>query len=280
MQVEQSFAHDPRAIAKSIYDEAKLWWSFAMLSKISTALLGVVFVLASTKTTAAPWVLAAVAILSEAAQWRSDILKGRAEQLKRKIEFYDGLGWPLSSADISDCLARVSTKRRMSIEQSVRENYFASGKDKGTERALENLQESSWWSKHLALTMGTAVGVGVGALIVASILSLAVAIAGAKEVADVQAVSRVVCAVLSLIVSLGAVKLISGYFGFARKSEQVEEATKVLMAKAGGASETDAVKLAHDYQIARAASPMIPDFLWKLRRDVLNALWDQYRRGA
>lgn len=280
MTAEQSFAHDPRAIVKSIYDEAKLFWSLAMLAKLGAAIMGVAFVLVGTKSTSAPWALAAVAVLSEAAQWRSDVLKGRAEQLKRKIEFYDGLGWPMSAADLSDYLAKVSSRRRKSIEQSVRENYFASGKDKGIERALENLQESAWWSKHLASTMGAAVGVGVGVLIAASVLSLAVAIASAKEVAGLQALSRVVCAVLSLIVSLGAVKLLSGYLGFARRSEQVEEATKVLMGKTGGASETDAVKLTHDYQIARAASPMIPDLLWKLRRDALNALWDQYRRGA
>ncbi len=276
---DPNFAHDPRSIAKSIYDEAKTCWVAAISAKGAAAALGILFALQGWTSTAAPWCLASLALLAELAQWRSDILKGRAEQLKRKIEFYDGLGWPLSSADMSDYLARISTKRRKAIEQSVRENYFASTKDKGVARSLENLQESSWWSKHLSATMGTLLAVAIGALVAGALVALAAAIAAAQQVADLQATSKVVCAVLSLAISLGSVKLLSGYFGFARKSEQVEESTKTLMAKAGSVTETDAVKLTHDYQIARAGAPLIPDLLWSIKRDSLNALWDTYRRG-
>ena len=280
MAANSDFPHDPRVLAKTIYDGAKLFWSVALALKVLSASLGVYFVLSGTTQVSAPWSIVVLAVLSELSQWRSDILKGRAEQLKRKIEFHDGLGWPLSPADISDYLARLSKARRQAIEVAIRENYFASTKDKSPGRAVENLQESSWWSKHLAGTMLILCSIIVAILVSASLLVLGLAVSATHEIASLENTSRVVSAVLALVVSFGAIRLLNGYFAFARKSEQIEEAAKTLTSGEGTPVESDVIKLIHDYQIARAAAPLIPDALWKAKRDGLNLLWDQYRRGS
>jgi flagellar biosynthesis protein FliQ len=218
-----------------------------------------------------------MAAFAECAQWRSDILKGRAEQLKRKIELFDGLGWTISPADLSDALAKISSRRRNLILKAVKENYFASQTSVGPKRAVENLQESAWWSKDLAGTTLILCAIVTVVLVVGSLISLGVAVSAVKDTATLENTSRVIAAIVSLIVSLGLIRLMSGYFAFGRRSEQVEKATVHLLG--GTVSEVEAIKLLHDYQIARSAAPLIPDWIWKLRRKTLNELWDQYRRG-
>jgi hypothetical protein len=38
-----------------------------------------------------------------------------------------------------------------------------------------------------------------------------------------------------------------------------------------------AIKIAHEYQLARMIAPLIPSWIWKRKRDDLNELWATYR---
>jgi hypothetical protein len=269
--------HSPRLLSKSFYDRAKRLWGLAIVLKVSAVGLGVIFVTYNVATELAPWSLAVLAIVAESIQWRSDVLRGRAEQLKRKIELSDGLGWPLPMSDFSDLLAKVSKRTLSNLEASSEQEYFASAKEAGPVRALENLQESAWWSKHLSHAMLVGCAIVAAVLIGGSIAILVLTIDAAQNVASLENTSKLVSAVISLAVSLGLTQLIAGYYVFSQSSTDSERAATAATASKELPTEVDALKLMYDYQLARAFAPMIPDWLWNLRRTELNALWKSYR---
>lgn len=275
----QSFPHDPRVIAKVLFDRSKFWWGSSLLLRVIAAGLGIAFVLLNFSSVTAPWILSGLALFGECSVWRSDLLKCRAEQLKRNLEFYDGLGWPLSTSDISDTLARMSAGQRAGILKAVKENYYASQLEAGPKRAAENLRESSWWSKDLSGKMLLFCALTTGVLLLASIGVLGLAIAATKDSMTLENVSRMISAIISLIVSLGLIRLTASYYSFNKLSEQIEQATNLLLGGSAAISEIEIVKLMHAYQIARSSAPLIPDWIWKVRRPTLNELWGQYRQG-
>src|SRR5688500_6590462 len=251
MDAQTEFEHDPRIVCKTIFDGAKRYWGSGLALKIGATALGVWSVLAGASSPLAPAWVTGLAIVAELCLWRSDLLKGRGESLKRKIEYQDSFGWALSAIEISDHLARLPASTRRAIARSVRENYFASKEAVGTRRALENLQESSWWSKDLAGYMGGLCSALHAVLMLASFASLYVSVATVRDFAALQTVSRVVTGVLSMIGSLGLVKLIVGYYGFSRGAERIERAT-VGPLQAKRSDQVEAIKLLHEYQVARA----------------------------
>lgn len=271
----QELLFNMRLVSKSLYDGAKFWWGSGLLLKVIAAGLGVTFVFVNQSSALTSASVVCAAIFSELCQWRSDVLKGRAEALKRKIESADGFGWNLSGKDISDSLAKISARTRAKIEEAVKENYFASQEQPGVRRALENLQESSWWSKDLSGTMAIICAIITAVLFTAALGALVVSVGNATDVAVLQTVNRVVISIIALVTSVGLLKLIVGYFSFSRKAEQIEQATSILLL--GDPSDIEAVKVLHEYQVARASAPLVPDFIWKLRQDTLNDLWKRYR---
>lgn len=275
---QPDFEHDPRNTVKSIFDEAKLCWGTSLIMKVGAAGLGVFYIACHVTAALAPFTVAVIAAASELFQWRSDILRGHAEGLKRKIEYHDAFGWPISNMDLSDQLAQMTNKKREAIAKSVRENYFACREAQGPKRAVENLQESAWWSKHLSANMLTLCGIIMVCLFFGSFAVLVISASTIKNYTTLESVSRVVTAVLAFIVSLGLTRMIVGYYNFNKKSENAERGAALLL-KNDKVDDTDALKLLHEYQIARASAPPIPDRLWKIRRDTLNELWDKYRNG-
>jgi hypothetical protein len=64
----------------------------------------------------------------------------------------DSLGWPIAAHGLSDYAVSLNNPP---IPPSEKETTFASTKSPGLERAVENLVESFWWSKHLAMSAAT-----------------------------------------------------------------------------------------------------------------------------
>ena len=272
------FEHDPRNTVKSIFDEAKLCWGTSLTLKTGAAGLGILYIVCHITFALAPFIVAIIAATSELSQWRSDILRGRAEGLKRKIEYNDAFGWPISNMELSDQLAQMTKRRRDAIAISVRENYFASREAQGSKRAIENLQESAWWSKHLTANMVTFCGIIMGVFFFGSFAALIISTATIKDYTALESVSRVVTGVLAFVVSLGLTRMIVGYYNFNKKSENAERNAASLL-KGSSENDIDALRLIHEYQIARASAPLIPDLLWNMRKEALNELWGKYRNG-
>lgn len=276
--VSSSFQHDPRQLTKKFYDSAKSWWGFSLSLKVGAAAFGIYSVLLGNGSSLVPWTIAGIAFLSELSQWRSDALKSRAEGLQRKIDFHNSLGWPISRSDMSDHLVKVSGKTREAITKAVEEKYFASEELPSPKRALENLLESSWYSKDLTGWMVTICCVLMGIFVISSFAALITSISTIRDYNALQSVSRTVAAALSLLVSLGLLRLTIGYSNFCKKSEQTEHKAGSQL-KAGTLDQIEAVKLWHEYQLSRASAPLIPDWIWKKRSPILDPLWKEYRKG-
>lgn len=276
--ISPSFEHDPRILAKYIFYGAKFYWGMGLLAKIIGAGFGIYFIAEKVTSSLAPGSIVILAIGSEFCQWRSDILKGRAEGITRKVEYQDAFGWNFPTKDLSDQLTKIPAKKRAEIAQAVKDNYFASKEPQSPKRAMENLQESAWWSKELAGTMLALCSIIMVIFLLGTLAMFSVSINTIRDYGALQSVNRVITSILSLLVSLGLIKTVVGYYNFSRKAEQTEQATIVLL-KSNPVDEKDAIRLLHDYQLGRASAPLIPDWLWKLRAPTLNDLWKKYRQS-
>ena len=266
---------DAGNINKVLYDSTKRYWTGSMAIKIAAVFAGILTTtLVVPPPESLPFIVAAAAFLAEMFQLRSDNLKGRAEAFRRKIEYRDGFGWGIEGAEIADVLAGMTARKRAMIAKKASEAYYASSKSPGPARVLENLRESAWWSKHLSSSMRTGCAVVLTVTVAGSIAALYIAAISLPALSDRQNVVRIATATLSLIVSVGLWRFLVGYSGFNLKAERYEKAAADTLK--GASEEIAALKLLHDYQIARASAPIIPDWLWKLRRDGLNELWNAH----
>ncbi len=150
-----SSRYDPRTLCQAYFELAKRWIIAAILSKILIFLFGILTIFLPIIPGYAPFVITVFSIASDLFAWRSDMIKGTADTLLRKLDQWDSFGWAISRAEMSDLLMRSPTNLyKLAPTEIVGEEYFASKEGIGAKRAMENIQESAWWSKHLSERMG------------------------------------------------------------------------------------------------------------------------------
>lgn len=269
--------HDPRKLLDALLKRTKKWWGAALLCKVGVMLLGALNVFIFPNVRYGSLVVTFIYVASELCQWRSDSFKGLAQSLQRKVDFRNSFGWEISGAEMSDLLMDTPANIWRPIPPpGAKDDYFASQEAPGATRAIENLQESAWWSKYIAKRMGH---ICLGATITLVAFSLATLLMSIDAVEDrdvLSSIGRVVTSVLMLVFSLGLVRLTIGYYTFSRKAAQSEQRTASLFSS--GCDEVEAIKAWHEYQTARSAAPLLPSWVWKLMNKDLNLLWTEYRR--
>lgn len=275
--------YNPWSLCQSLDDNAKFWWGVAISSKVVGFFVGVLAVVLNWPSKPMPFVLAALALLSEAFSYRSDSVRGQAQALRRKLDLKDGLGWELSNAELSDlivrCPASVKEKTRIGSSGGA---YFASEELPGPRRAMENVSESAWWSKHLSEKMFMLCLMALVVSTVGVVFALVVAIQAASGPAPLDMLSnvaRVATAILMFLISLGVFKLATGYFGLSKKAARVEESAERLLKSGATIELADALSLVGEYHVARACAPIIPTWVWKLNQHELNGVWRELRRS-
>ncbi|MGB9180216.1 MAG: hypothetical protein WCB68_13370 [Pyrinomonadaceae bacterium] len=269
--------HDPRKLVGCLFNRAKKWWIASLLCKVGSIAVGAINVLIFPDVKSGAVAVFLIYVFSEIATWRSDSFKGTAESVLRKLDFKDAFGWDISLADMADLVMNCPASiRRIIPPPEDSDNYFASAENVGATRAIENLQESSWWSKHVAKRMGHLCLAATIALVLFSIVVLLISIDTVRDFDRLSSIGRVVTSALMLIFSLGLLRLTMGYYGFAKKAEQADQLTLKLFS--AGCDQLEAVKAWHEYQVARAASPPLPSWLWKWMNKDMNEAWEQYRR--
>ena len=269
------FKHDLRKLVDCLLDRAKKWWIVSSVSRIVSIIAGAMSVLLFPGFKPAAVIIFLVYIVSDVAAWRSDQFKGFAQSVLRKLDFRNSFGWPISGEEMSDLIVDCPTRLRRRIPPPSDDGYFASNEAVGTARALDNLQEASWWSKHLARRMGhITLGITIG-LILASFIVHLISINSVRDFDTLTSIGRVVTSALMLVLSLGLIRLTVGYYNFAKKAEQAErDAIRLLKSNP---DELDAVKAWQEYHVSRAAAPLIPSVLWRRMNKDLNEAWSVYR---
>jgi len=278
MAVSQSTT-DPWVLCKCLDRSSKWWWGFSLISKGAAFLIGFLVFFQQIPAEPIPFVVAALTVVSELAGYRMERVRGVAQGLRRKLESFNSFGWEISNREMSDLVARCSSSVKKRVKREVTEEpYFASKEEPGPKRAVENVMESAWWSKHLSESMFWTCAVIIGCAIAGSIVALVVSVLAVTDHNTLSSVARIVTSVLLLGLSCGLVRLAVGYFSFGQKAGQIELQAEALLGKK--VVLVDAVKLLHEYQLARSSAPIIPEWIWKWRRDELNALWTAYRQKA
>lgn len=270
--------HNPRALCQVYFTLAKRWARFSFICKLAGFLVGVLTVLLPLVPAYVPVLVFMLAMIADWLAWRSDTNKGTAEALLRKLDGRDSFGWPISRAELSDLLMRSPSKvDKLVVAKALSEEYFASEEPPGTLRALENLQESAWWSKHLSERMRSYYLAGTCLLVGIAVLVLLVSIQTIDDKQTLSSLGRIVTSVLTLVFSLNLFRSVLGYHNFSVKAGQIEKSTENLLASQG-VQESEVIKLMSEYQLARASAPLLPTWLWNRMEDELNATWKQYRR--
>jgi hypothetical protein len=270
---------DPRAICNAYFGLAKKWLTIALVCRFLIFLTGTVSVLVpGLAGYAPPLIVTLLAISAELVSWRSDSYKSDAEVLLRKLDARDSLGWQISGAEMSDLGIR-SPKKLHKLVAAANDDYFASREGIGARRTLENIQESAWWSKHLAERIKQYYLVLTVGLIVGLIVVLIVSIDTVRNYTLLGGIGRVVTAALMLVFSLGLFRSVMGYSGFAAKAARIEERIEHLLSNSQ-VGEVDAIKIMQEYHLSRASAPLIPSWVWKQMQGDLNEMWKQYRQSV
>jgi hypothetical protein len=259
------------------FDLAKWWWGVTISSGLLVVAIGV---LSSITHTWASWLSILVALLSIGAvlaQWRSDVLRDSAEALLRKIEMRDGLGWPITHREIADLLLTVPDSVKSKASSQGGTAYFSTDSPYTPRRMLENLEESTWITKHQAKRMTAYTG-GFSAIIVAiAVVVLLVALQAPANQAVATVVGAVVTAMLVFIFSAGLIQATFSYNAYAREAERIHEYASRLLQQEQVPSEAEVVKLLGGYQIVRVKAPLLPSWLWRQMEKELNTLWKQQK---
>lgn len=269
--------HDPRALDQMLFETAKKWWYSSFALRTLAAVVGIVSVLFSLQPKVAPFVAAAFAVAAELALWRAESIRRPAEALLRKLDAIDSFGWPISKAEMSDMLARISSALRSKlVRDESDQGYFASQAPWGARRAVENTQESAWWSKHLSARTMIVCLILTCLLLIASLVTLVISIETIHNFDVLSNIGRAVTSVVVLVMTLGLIRLTVGYHDFSERSREVEDYAERLL-RSKEVDEAQAIKIMHEYQLARAGSPMLPTFVWRMMQPSLDQLWRDYR---
>lgn len=277
--VNKRLKSDPRALCQAYFELAKKWSIAALWCKFLVFFVGILAVLLPLIPRYTPFLIIFLEILSELFLWRSDVNKGTAEALLRKLDARNSFGWAISNAEMSDLLIRSpSNVDRLVFAEALAQEYFASQEGVGAKRALENIQESAWWSKHLSERMGQYYLIGTCTLISLSIIVLLFCVQTLGNINNLTSIGRIVTSTLMLVFSLSLFRSVVGYFDFSNKAERIEKSVENLLASQH-LDDSEAIKIMNEYHLARAAAPLIPSWLWKSMRPSLNEMWQKYRQN-
>jgi hypothetical protein len=277
-----------RAVSRALVDKAKRWWGFSLFLKVLLVVAGAAATFELLCAGVATALVIGLTIVSYLFQLRSAVWNRRADGLKRKLDFADSYGWNLPKAEWSDILLTLKQSHRDKLTTAPREAYFASTKTPGAQRALENLQESAWFSKYLARIAGHISLAVILLLIGLSITTLVVSLYNLKDSEQLINISRVVIPVLMLVISCDVITLMLKYYSFSSQAGLIEKAVDELLKirrndivpslKTEQNDIVPSLKLWQDYHVSRATGPMIPTWLWSLKRNDLNSVWEKHRK--
>lgn len=276
-------AQEVHAYSKALIADSRNYWHWSLGLKGLVAGLGVTLVLGGYSEARGPWLLAVIAIGGEFLQLRSDLLKGRGERLKRLSGYADTFGWTISDVEVKEAGKSLTNRQRAIAEVRMHEEpSFVSTEPPGPRRAAQSLRRKAYWSKDLANVDLIVSSVVVALVILATLGALVVSLDQASGVVEaakaghlpvghthhLEGVSKVLCAAIALLVSLGSLKLLYGYGAFARASDRALTAATAFDVPSPDQALVLLATL--DYEIARLVSPLGSDTIYHLRKPVLQ----------
>jgi hypothetical protein len=272
-----------RKIIAKTFRKAKGWYLGYVISQFSVLMFAVISIF----TEVTPKLNAAIVFLgvftTELLRWRSDYWKAQGESSKRKWEMADGFGISVDGKDMADWLAGKPRGFLSDVrDDEIRGLDFDSSQPQGPRRAVENTEESAWWSKHESRRIVAYVGFILAIVVAAAFIALALSIGALKSAnvqqsgSPVQTVGGIICSVLMFVFSINLVRLLVDFWSFASEAENILRRCAALL-KSHNISQADALAVMHDYQTARNSTPLLPTFIWKFHGSHLREHWLDFR---
>jgi len=246
---------DARAVSKLLLDKAKNWWGLAIGLQTFVFAVGIVATSAGVGAKSAAFSVVVLSVASYLCRLRSSTWQGRGDYLRRKLDLQDAYGWEIPNSEWSDILATVGQRDRHRLKTVAQEPYFASGQPPGTSRAVQNLQESSWFSKHLACVAGHISLTVIVVLLGVSIAAMAIALNSLKDFDLMANIARVVTSALMLVFSMDILSLTLRYYAFSSQAGMIERQANGQIVS-GQDDMVPSLKLWQDYHVSRAMAPL------------------------
>ena len=135
------------------FAEAKQWWFRANVSRILVVIITTVSLLWKGQPEWI-WILPALLTATYAVlQWHADAIQGKAEVVRRKFDFQNGLGWKISEQEKAEMLNEASRAVKKAAYGPEESPYYDSQEPVSFRRAVENLRQSAWYTNHQAKEM-------------------------------------------------------------------------------------------------------------------------------
>ena len=281
MSANNTHSETLKTIQQRLTDRAKLFWNLAKTCQLIVLIIGIVVAFTESSAIEAALLSAFFAAGYVLLQWNSDHLKGISQAILRKYEFWDALGWEINQREISEIYVSLPKPLKVYFDSPPTDSakYFSSTRSISARRLLENLEESAWWSKHLTRYTSRIYFTVSAIVMVIAILILVVALESTPSQSTADRIARSTVSIFVFLFTAGLFRLTYDFYRYSQTAEEIEESACMVLQKET-ISETEALKLYHEYQIARAGYPMIPTWVWKYRRNDLNESWDKYRQTA
>lgn len=258
---------------------AKTWWWIARGLQFAVLVIGIVVTIWNILPSELTLLASFASIGSAVAQWVSDHRKGNAQAIHRKFEFLDALGWEVSTRELRNLHVSLPKGVKTKLDKSPNSpyNYFASKTPRSPRRLMENLTETTFFSQHLAMRSAVIFGSITVVIFALALIILVFTLQGSSTQPTGTVAAKVIVSVLAFLFTAGFVRLTYEFYRFAQTANRVEEGACLLL-KQSDIELQEAIKLYHEYQLARAGSPLIPTQVWKSMRDELNKRWEQYEQ--
>jgi hypothetical protein len=260
-------------VSGSLANHSKRWWGIGIGLQFIVVGINIVIVLVVGSFSQSLSLLAALLSIGYVfTQWYSDRLKRVSDSVKRKFEMYDGLGWKLTPKEVSDLIVAVPEKIINDAKIPSDEPFFDSDAPPSPQRVIQNLEESSWWTKHLADSMTKVTALVCAGIFAIASVTMVIALQTITNQTVVVILSKIIVSIIVFIFSGGYFRMSFEYFRLSKEAEKIEDrASKILSTRK--ITETVALKELHEYQIARSGAPPIPTWIWSIRQKRLNQAW-------
>ena len=187
---------DPWVLCKCLDRSGKSWWAFSLIFKGLAFATGLAAFFPHIPPEPIPFVVAAYPYFGACWVSHGACMAG-CSRTSGNLEALNSFGWEISNREMSDLIARCSGSVKKRVKREVTEEpYFASKEEPGPKRAVENVMESAWWSKHLSESMFWTCSVIIGCAIAGSLVALVISILAITDHNTLGSVARIVTAVL------------------------------------------------------------------------------------
>lgn len=260
-------------------DGAKTWWWGTRVLQLVVLIIGIVITVWNILPTELAIIASLLSVGSVITQWVADHRKGNAQAIHRKFEFLDALGWEVSSQELRNLHVILPKGVKAKLDKSPNSpyTYFASKTPRSPRRLMENLTESSFFSRHLAMRSAQIFGAITVVVFLLAIVMLLLALQASPTQTTGIVTAKIFVAVLGFLFTAGFIRLTYDFYRFSQISSRAEDNACTLLKQTDIELE-EAIKLYHEYQLTRASSPLIPTLVWKSMRDELNKRWEQYNQ--